>query len=227
MNVYEAAKERYRLIFSEFDKVCISFSNGKDSGVLLNLAIEVAREMDKLPVNVLYIDMESQYQRAIEFTELMFSKEEVQGWWVCLPIHLRNAVSQFQPHWVCWDKEAKDAWVRELPTHKYVVSDEGYFPFFKHGMEFEEFVPAFAKWFSKGKKTACCVGIRTDESLNRWRTIASTTKITYKDKQWTTKLFRNEEESHIYNAYPIYDWNTEDIWKANGKFRWDYNKIYD
>lgn len=108
-NVYEAAVERYRMIFSEFDRVCVSFSNGKDSGVLLNLAIDVARELGKLPVHALYIDMEAQYRRAIEFTHRMFSLPEVTGWWVCLPIHLRNAVSQFQPHWLCWDKDKRDA----------------------------------------------------------------------------------------------------------------------
>ena len=155
-NVYEAAVERYDYIYTHFERVCISFSNGKDSGVLLNLAIEAARRHGKLPVNVLYIDMEAQYARAIEFTHRMFSREEVTGWWVCLPIHLRNAVSQVMPYWVCWELEARDAWVREYPKNKHVVTDESYFPFFKHGMEFEEFVPEFARWFSQGKKTACC-----------------------------------------------------------------------
>lgn len=94
-------------------------------------------------------------------------------------------------------------------------------------MEFEEFVPEFARWFSQGKKTATLVGIRSDESLNRFRTIASTSKITLDGLQWTTKLFPDEVDSEIYNCYPIYDWRCEDIWRANGKFGWDYNKIYD
>lgn len=225
-NVHEAAVERYRYIYANFEHVCISFSNGKDSGVLLNLAIEVARDMGKLPVNILYIDMEAQYRNAIEFTERMFDREEVRGWWVCLPIHLRNAVSQFQSHWLCWDEDKRDAWVRDLPVHKSVVSDLTYFPFFRKGMEFEEFVPEFAKWFSDGKKTACCVGIRSDESLNRFRTIKSDSKITLDGLQWTTKLFP-DTDLPIYNCYPIYDWRTEDIWIANGRFGWDYNKIYD
>ena len=226
-NVYDAAVERYDYIYTHFERVCISFSNGKDSGVLLNLAIEAARRHDKLPVNVLYIDMEAQYARAIEFTHRMFSRPEVTGWWVCLPIHLRNAVSQVKPYWVCWDKEARDAWVREYPQNPHVVTDENYFPFFRHGMEFEEFVPEFARWFSQGKKTACCVGIRSDESLNRFRTIASTSKVTLDGLPWTTKLFPKEPDTEIYNCYPIYDWRTEDIWRANGKRGWDYNHIYD
>lgn len=226
-NVYQAAVERYEYIFTHFERVCISFSNGKDSGVLLNLAIEVARKLDKLPVNVLYIDMEAQYQHAIDYTYSTFNREEVTGWWVCLPIHLRNAVSQFQAHWLCWDPEKQDAWVREMPKHESVISDETFFPFFRRGMEFEEFTPAFAQWFSQGKTTCSVVGIRSDESLNRYRTMKSESKITYHGKQWTTKLFRDKENVEIYNAYPIYDWRVEDIWTANARFGWSYNRIYD
>lgn len=225
-NVYEAARERYRIIFREFDRVCVSFSNGKDSGVLLNMAIDAAREAGKLPVHALYIDMEAQYRNAIEFTHRMFSREEVTGWWVCLPIHLRNAVSQIQPYWVPWEQSKRDAWVRDYPENPHVVKDVDYFPFFRYGMEFEEFVPEFARWFSQGKKTACMVGIRSDESLNRFRTIRSESKVTYNGYQWSTKLFPKSDEE-IYNFYPLYDWKARDIWICNGRNGYDYNRIYD
>lgn len=226
INVYDAARERFRMVFREFDRVCVSFSNGKDSGVMLNMAIDAAREAGKLPVHAMYIDMEAQYRHAIEFTHRMFSREEVVGYWVCLPIHLRNAVSQFKPYWLCWDKDKQDAWVRDYPDSEYVVKDEDFFPFFRHGMEFEEFVPEFAEWFSQGQKTAICVGIRSDESLNRFRTIRNERKETYKDYMYTTKLYPGTDKE-IYNIYPIYDFKTRDVWIANGKCGYDYNKIYD
>lgn len=226
INVYEAARERFRMVYREFDRVCVSFSNGKDSGVMLNMAIDAAREAGKLPVNALYIDMEAQYRHAIEFTQRMFSRPEVTGWWVCLPIHLRNAVSQIQPYWIPWEQSKRDAWVREYPDNPHVIKDVDYFPFFEYGMEFEEFVPKFADWFSQGKKTACLVGIRSDESLNRYRTIRNEHKVTYKDYMYTTKLFPNSDKE-IYNVYPIYDFKTRDVWICNGKNGYDYNKIYD
>ena len=89
-------------------------------------------------------------------------------------------------------------------------------------MEFEEFVPLFGDWYSNGKKTACFVGIRTDESLNRSRTIASKTKEKYMSLQWTTKVVEN-----VYNIYPIYDWKTQDIWVYHAKTRTPYNRLYD
>ena len=103
------------------------------------------------------------------------------------------------------------------------ISDEDYFDFFSKGMEFEEFVPLFGEWYSQGKECACLVGIRADESLNRFRTIASSKKIRYHDKQWSTKVTEN-----VFNIYPIYDWRTQDIWIYHAKNPdKEFNKLYE
>lgn len=119
------------------------------------MAIEVARKHNKLPVHVLIVDLEAQYTNTIDYIQRMVKKPEVNAYWVCLPLHLRNAVSQYQPHWICWDKDKRDARIRDYPEHPSVINDPGYFPFFKTGMEFEEFVLEFGKWFSAGENTAC------------------------------------------------------------------------
>jgi predicted phosphoadenosine phosphosulfate sulfurtransferase len=164
-DVSTATTERLNFVFAEFEKVYVSFSGGEDSGVLLNLAIEAVRRAGKLPLDVLLVDLEGQYKHTIDFVMRMLSRPEVRAHWLCLPIHLRNAVSQFQPHWLCWDPDKKDVWVRPLPEHPGVINDEKYFPYFERGMEFEESVPLLADWISGGKKTCCLVGIRFDESL--------------------------------------------------------------
>ncbi len=224
-NVFEAALERLTFVYENFEKVYISFSGGKDSTVMLYLAIKVAKELNKLPVNVLYIDFEAQYKATIKHVEeMLIGNDDVKPYWICLPFNLRNAVSVFQPQWMCWDPDAKDKWVREMPKYDCVISDPDYFPFFKKGMEFEHFVVEFGKWFSEdGKKlTACGVGIRTQESIDRFRTLKNEKKGRFQGKFWTTKIAEN-----LYNFYPIYDWRTEDIWTAVGKNGWKYNKIYD
>lgn len=84
----------------------------------------------------------------------------------------------------------------------------------------------FAKWIhekNKAKRTACLVGIRTDESLNRWRAIHSDkNKNKFQDLDWTLEMYKN-----VYNAYPVFDWKADDVWIANYKMKWDYNKLYD
>ena len=47
-NVYELAQERLDIIFNDFDNICVSFSGGKDSGLLLNLCIDYIRRKTHL-----------------------------------------------------------------------------------------------------------------------------------------------------------------------------------
>ena len=205
-NVLEAANERIAWTFDNFERVYISFSGGKDSTVMLHLVMAEAIKR-KRTVGVLLVDLEGQYKVTIDHLETCYNMYGgyIEAFWCCLPIHLRNAVSVYEPHWICWDEAKKESWIRQPPHGS--ITDTAFFPFFRHGMEFEEFVPEFGEWYAQGKSCACLVGIRTDESLNRWRTIASTSKVTAKGKQWTTKVTEN-----VYNIYPVYDWKTADLW---------------
>ena len=219
-NVYNAAKERISLIFDNFKKIYVSFSGGKDSSVMLHLLMDEAIKRGVV-VGVLFVDLEAQYKITIEYIFEIVEKykKNIDLYWICLPIILRNAVSVYEPRWYCW--EPGKCWVRELPDLS--INNQDYFDFFKFGMEFEEFVPKFGEWYSKGEKTACFVGIRADESLNRFRTINSNKKKTFKNYKWTTRIFK----TNVYNVYPIYDWKTKDIWVYNCKFEKLYNKLYD
>lgn len=224
-DVYSAACERIEFIFDEFDKIMVAFSGGKDSGVLLNLALQEAKKRDR-KIGAMLLDLEGQYRLTMEYVERMFTDNAqwLDPYWICLPLNLRNAVSAFDPFWCPWEPGNEENWIRPMPNHPAVISDQSYFPFWRYRMEFEEFAPEFSKWYANGEKLATLVGIRTDESLNRFRTLASDSKETYKGHPWTTRIY---PDAHVYNAYPIYDWGTEDIWIANGKFGWDYNRLYD
>ncbi|WP_407921268.1 phosphoadenosine phosphosulfate reductase family protein [Aliivibrio salmonicida] len=223
-DVNTAARQRINVILDGFEHFYVSFSGGKDSGVLLNLVIEESRKRNRLPVDVLIIDLEAQYKCTIEYINEMVSKNEINAFWVCLPLSLRNSVSQFQPKWICWDPGVSNKWLRDFPDSDAVIKNTDYFPFYTFGMEFEEFVLKFSKWYASIKKTkcACLVAIRSDESLNRYRTIKNNHKRKYLNYKWTTKI-----SDDVFNAYPIYDWRVTDIWIANGKFKYLYNKIYD
>jgi len=221
-NVLEASIERVKWTFDNFEKVYLSFSAGKDSTVMLHIVAQEARRRG-VKIGLLLVDLEGQYKMTIEHAEEMLKlyADVLEVYWIALPLSLRNAVSVYEPQWTCFDKDRKEDWIREAPG--YAIDDESYFDFFVKGMEFEDFVPKFGEWYSEGKSTACLVGIRTDESLNRWRTIASKTKITKDDKQYTTKVTEN-----VFNVYPIYDWRTEDIWVYHVKNpSCRYNELYE
>ncbi len=222
VDVYQAARDRISFIFDEFERIYVSFSGGKDSTVMLHLVMEEAKRR-KRTVGILVIDLEAQYALTMQHVEDMLAlyREYSEVFWVCLPMLLRNAVTQFEPRWCCWEPEAQSMWVREIPEGS--ISDPAFFPFFSPRMEFEEFVPLFGEWYAQGKDCACFVGIRTDESLNRFRTIAQSDKQMFKNKRFTTKV-----TDTVYNIYPIYDWSVSDIWLYHYKNpQLPYNKIYD
>jgi predicted phosphoadenosine phosphosulfate sulfurtransferase len=222
INVLRAAQERIAYSFDHFERVFISFSGGKDSSVMTHLVMQEAIRR-KRKVGVLIVDMEAQYNNTIEHIQAMVDmyREHMYLHWVCLPLNLRNAVTNYEPQWQCWDPGKKDIWVRNPPED--AITDFDYYPFFVPGMEFEEFVPLWGLWFAGGRPTAGMIGIRADESLNRFRTVAIWDKGMHGGNRWTTLI-----GDELFNVYPIYDWKTEDIWRFHGKFPdLPHNKVYD
>lgn len=233
-NVLEAARDRLNYAFDEFDNVYFSVSGGKDSSVMMQLARQVVEERDRGEIfDVLFVDLEAQYKATIEHMHtLVENSEHVLGdvYWVCLPLSLRNAVSQIQPKWTCWNPDERDKWVREMPDHDYVINqDNNPFDFYEYNMEFEHFVDEFAVWYNEehGGVTGAGIAIRSDESLNRFRSLTSDTKQRYNDKNWTTRLRINDEYYDVYNFYPIYDWKTEDVWGFVSKYDLPFNEVYE
>lgn len=228
-NVLEAAIERLQIMFENFNNIYFSVSGGKDSSVMVQLANKVAKEMNK-KFDVLFIDLEAQYRNTIEHIEELKQLSQIRDFYhITLPIALRNAVSVLQPKWICWEEESKHLWVRNMPKDSINIHNCP-FPWFKKGEEFEEFIIQFANWYQKKyqETVACGIGIRTDESMNRFRTIAfQKNKITFEQHHWTTKLKWNEKHIEVYNCYPIYDWRTEDIWGAVSKLDLKFNYIYE
>lgn len=222
-DVLTAACERIAWTFANFPRVYVSFSAGKDSTVMLHLVAAEARRIGRT-FGMLLVDLEGQYRVTIEHAERcveMYRDVIDASCWICLPIALRNAVSVYEPKWLCWDPEKKDAWIRTPPTQ--AITDTSHFTFFSSGMEFEEFVPEFGEWYAQGQRTACFVGIRSDESLNRFRTIVSVRKRKYEGQQFTSLITEN-----VYNVYPIYDWHVEDIWTWHARnSEAPYNRLYD
>lgn len=221
-NVLDAARDRIAYAFDNMERIYVSFSGGKDSSVMLHLVMDEAIKRNRR-VGLLIIDLEAQYRATADHLQEMIElyRDNIELHWVCLPMSLRNAVTNYEPRWLCWDPSCPEIWVRDLP--KKCISDPAYYPFFEPGMEFEEFVVLFGQWYAQGKTCAGFVGIRADESLNRFRTIAVFDKRMHGGKRYTTNVI-----DEVYNVYPIYDWRTEDIWRYHAKHPdKPHNRVYD
>lgn len=229
VDVLAATEARIRWVFDRFDRIYLAGPSGKDSGAMMHLVCQEARRRQRR-VGMLFIDLEAQYRSTIEHVREMFAlyADVIDPYWVALPLHLRNAVSMSQPFWICWDPLERERWVRSPPVE--AITDPARFPFYRApwtehdvrtAMEFEEFIEEFGAWYGHGEPTACFVGIRSAESINRWRTITSATKTRCEGKAWTT------QRRQVTSVYPIYDWHTADVWTYFGRTRLPYNSLYD
>lgn len=219
LNVLEAARERIRYVFDTFPRIYLSFSGGKDSTAMLHLVMEEARKR-KRKIGLLFIDWECQFELTINhISELCDTYADyLDIHWVALEIETCSACSAYEPLWRSWDERKKTLWTRQ----KHGKSNAHNYPFYYPGITFEEFVPLFAVWYSQGEDTASFVGIRAQESLNRFRAIAREDVERFDSKMYTTRSVDN-----IWNVYPIYDWQVTDIWAYIGKNGYKYNEVYD
>lgn len=227
-NVYEATQQRLRLIFEEFDNIYVSFSGGKDSSLLLNLTLDFRRKYyPEKKIGVFHQDFEAQYTVTTEFIERTFEriKDEVEPYWVCLPMATRTALSSYQMYWYPWDDTKEEAWVRPMPQHEYVINlKNNPMTTYRYRMHQEDLAKQFGRWYriSHGdKKTVCLLGMRADESLQRYSGFLNK-KYGYKGECWVSNEFKN-----VWCASPLYDWTLSDVWHANFLFHYDYNRLYD
>lgn len=226
-NVYEALMQRLHFLFKEFDNIYISFSGGKDSGVLLNILIDFKRQHypDKV-IGLFHQDFEAQYTVTTEYIEQTFQRleNEVDPYWVCLPMATRTALSNYEMYWFPWDDTKKDLWVRPMPDHPYVINMEHPFTHYRYRMHQEDLAKQFGRFYKEqhgNKKTVCILGMRANESLQRYSGFLNK-KYGYKGECWISKQFKD-----VWCASPIYDWTSNDVWVANFQFGYDYNKLYD
>lgn len=223
-NVYDAFLERINYVFDHFELVYFSVSGGKDSSVMVQIANRIAADRNRT-YDVFYVDYEAQYQATIDHVYELKELSQIRDFYhLALPFNSHNASSIFQPHWQPWNPDEQDKWVRSMPSDSINLGNHPFGELFVRGEEVESFMLKFPKWLMRKhnqKEVACMVGIRTDESMNRFRSIAFGKNL-FKDNNWSTNIGKG-----LYNFYPLYDWRTEDIWTAVARFDLTYNEAYE
>jgi len=227
-SVYDAFLERMEFIFQEFDNIYISFSGGKDSGLLLNLVLDYRNKYyPERKIGVFHQDFEAQYTVTSEYVERTFEriKGQVEPYWVCLPMATRTALSSYEMYWYPWDDNKKECWVRPMPRKEYVINlDNNPITTYRYRMHQEDLAKQFGRWYKlshMNKRTVCLLGMRAAESLQRYSGFLNK-KYGYKDQCWITQQFKD-----VWCASPLFDWSSEDVWHANYLFGYDYNRLYD
>ncbi len=227
-NVYEALQDRLHYLFKEFDNIYLSFSGGKDSGLLLNLVLDFRNKYyPDRQIGVFHQDFEAQYTVTTEYVDRTFEriKDQVEPYWVCLPMATRTALSSYEMFWYPWDDKKQDSWVREMPQREYVINLENNpITTYRYRMHQEDLAKQFGRWYrmSHGnKKTVCLLGMRAEESLHRYSGFLNK-RFGYRGQCWISAEFKD-----VWCASPLYDWSVNDIWHAIYRFNYDYNHLYD
>lgn len=227
-NVLKAFEMRMKHVFDNYENIIVAFSGGKDSGLLRHLVVKYARETGReQKVALFHQDFEAQYTATTDFVThtMQQDRDIVVPYWACMPTKCKTATSMYEQYWTPWNPAEKDIWVRAMPSGDGVINVENHeFNFWHPDMTQEEFYTAFTPWYHNhvcggNGRTICLVGIRSDESLNRYRAIDGGRDT---EAGWIVG-----KGDGYYSAYPLYDWRVEDVWGAHAKFGLDYSRIYD
>ena len=212
-NVFEASLNRIRYLFDEFENVVISFSGGKDSTVTLFLALIVAEEKGRLPLKVMFLDLEAEWQAVIDYMEELFTDERIDPMWLQIPFKIFNASSNVKQWITAWEDGVEHMRERNpMALTENVYGTDKFHDLFTK-------IPAY---HYPNERFCYLAGVRAEESPRRY--LAMTEALTYKDITWGKRL---DEKIGHYTFYPIYDWSYTDVWKAIHDNNWLYTKVYD
>lgn len=173
-NVYEAALERMRRLYREYDNVLVSFSGGKDSLVVLHLARIVAEELDAGPVKALFFDEEVIHQSVADFVDEYRRADWCDLAWWTVPLESHKYLLGIITDYIQWDPARDPAvggagWVRDRPEWGLTLADLG----LPEGTVLGQAKSNRIATQNFTGSTVVLTGVRADESLLRLSSFSS------------------------------------------------------
>lgn len=196
-NVYEEAKKRIHHIYDIHDNVVSSFSGGKDSGVLINLAWEVAQERGLDKVDVIFRDEELVPQAVLDNVFYYMQQPWTNFIWYAVPLKSNKYILGETSTIVFWDPTNSREWLRPKPEWAETLAETKDI-FSQYSMD-----NIIAKNY-KGS-VAIMTGVRASESLVRYRSVVNALNDNY--------ISQSPANTRVKLCKPIYDWEVDDVFK--------------
>ena len=207
-DVFTEGLERTQSLYREGHRVVVSFSAGKDSGVILELAVMAARAEGRLPVEVVMRDEEIMFPGTFEYAERTAARPEIDFHWLYANQPVLNIFDRAHPYfWVFDPLLDPEQWVRQPPDFAVQIADKN----------IEQIANATRFPPPDGKRLYVVLGLRVSESTHRRAGL-------YASGGYRTM---HATAAGYYKARPIYDWTDPDVWKFISEFGTDYNRAYD
>lgn len=207
-NVLIASKERISSLFDMYENISVSVSGGKDSSVIFDLCHKEAVKRNRI-INVVFIDQEAEYRNTIDVIRYISNFSNINMKWYQIPFCMTNSTSYQDNYLRCWDgnniRDFEKNSIRNVGDTK--------------DLTWEKVIQFIEKLYTK--PTAQIIGLRSNESLNRYRAVTKNPAVN--NINWSSKT----TNQNLINFYPIYDWGFDDIWKYIYEKNIIYNKIYD
>jgi len=207
MNVYEAAKVRIKELIVSFDTLCVAFSGGKDSLVVLHLVKEVYEEMGiREPVKVVFRDEELIPTAVIDFVNKYRQEPWIDMKWFCVPLKSQKFILGKSYDYLQWDPKREH--LREMPPWGIQDPSAVYDQYTMDDRVARDF-PG---------KVCILTGVRASESMTRLQSVIN--KI---NKPYVV----NTQSKRVQMGRPIYDWEEDDVFKYFFEKGISYCQIYD
>lgn len=212
-NVFEESLDRIRMLYDTHEDIIVCMSGGKDSTVLFNLTLMVAKEKGRLPVKVFWLDQEAEWEHTVQYMERIMRMPEVEPLWFQIPFDFTNSLSAQTNFLKVFDESCPEKWIHPKSDISYKENPTSVNRF--HDLVLQ--IPAAMT----DKNCAVLVGMRMSESPVR------RIRITGGQGMWHGITWCTGPIGTTRKFWPIYDFTDDDIWTAIAKNHWDYNGTYD